>query len=109
MSYYRTGGNGKNSAIFPGPMTLFWWWTRKIRWGDFEFVKGDGSVGKGRGIGLEWPWKLVGKLMGVSVLTLLLVMVRYGKKDIVGVTAMTGMLRGANESLRVLVDKWTRH
>ena len=43
MSYYRENQDGKNTAIFPGPMVLFWWWTRKVRWGDFVYVKGDGS------------------------------------------------------------------
>jgi hypothetical protein len=35
VSWYRTGGAGKVSSIFPGPMLLFGWWVRKPRWGDY--------------------------------------------------------------------------
>ncbi|KAJ7185288.1 hypothetical protein C8R46DRAFT_1342594 [Mycena filopes] len=34
-SWYRTGGSGKVSSIFPGPMLLFGWWVRAPRWGDY--------------------------------------------------------------------------
>ncbi|EJD02413.1 FAD/NAD-binding domain-containing protein [Fomitiporia mediterranea MF3/22] len=37
-SYYRAGldGAGKNVAIWPGPVTAYWWETRKVRWSDYE-------------------------------------------------------------------------
>jgi hypothetical protein len=28
----RTGGDGKVYSIFPGPLTLFWWWLRTSIW-----------------------------------------------------------------------------
>ncbi|KAF7360625.1 hypothetical protein MVEN_00794200 [Mycena venus] len=36
MSWYRAGGEGKVSSIFPGPMFLFAWWVRKPRWEDYK-------------------------------------------------------------------------
>ncbi|KAF7358999.1 hypothetical protein MSAN_01240600 [Mycena sanguinolenta] len=38
-SWYRTGGNGKVSSIFPGPMFLYGWWIRRPKWEDYN-VKG---------------------------------------------------------------------
>ncbi|KAJ7184662.1 hypothetical protein C8R46DRAFT_464998 [Mycena filopes] len=38
-SWYRTGGEGKISSIFPGPMLLYGWWVRRPKWADFH-VKG---------------------------------------------------------------------
>ncbi|KAK7022100.1 hypothetical protein R3P38DRAFT_2959366 [Favolaschia claudopus] len=35
VSWYRIGGDGKISSIFPGPMMLFAWWLRKPRWSDY--------------------------------------------------------------------------
>ncbi|KAJ7769773.1 hypothetical protein B0H14DRAFT_2967291 [Mycena olivaceomarginata] len=34
-SWYRAGGEGKVSSIFPGPMFLFAWWVRRPRWEDY--------------------------------------------------------------------------
>ncbi|KAJ7753397.1 hypothetical protein DFH07DRAFT_513475 [Mycena maculata] len=36
--WYRTGGGGKISSIFPGagPSGLFWLWTRPPRWSDYK-------------------------------------------------------------------------
>ncbi|KAJ7689782.1 hypothetical protein B0H17DRAFT_1065875 [Mycena rosella] len=34
-SWYRTGGDGPISSIFPGPGILFWWWTRRPQWDDY--------------------------------------------------------------------------
>ncbi|KAJ7645054.1 hypothetical protein DFH06DRAFT_1425707, partial [Mycena polygramma] len=34
-SWYRAGGEGKVSSIFPGPMLLFGWWLRTPRWADY--------------------------------------------------------------------------
>ncbi|KAJ7060294.1 hypothetical protein C8F01DRAFT_1369948 [Mycena amicta] len=36
VSWYRRGGEGKVSSIFPGPMALFAWWVRRPVWGDYE-------------------------------------------------------------------------
>ncbi|KAJ6565930.1 hypothetical protein DFH09DRAFT_1034740 [Mycena vulgaris] len=39
VSWYRSGGEGKISSIFPGPMMLYAWWMRQPRWSDYT-VKG---------------------------------------------------------------------
>ncbi|KAJ7020477.1 hypothetical protein C8F04DRAFT_1143915 [Mycena alexandri] len=39
ISWYRTGGEGKISSIFPGPMLLYGWWVRRPKWDDYQ-VKG---------------------------------------------------------------------
>ncbi|KAJ7232049.1 hypothetical protein B0H12DRAFT_1029168, partial [Mycena haematopus] len=36
LSWYRTGGVGKVSSIFPGPMFLYGWWIRRPRWEDYN-------------------------------------------------------------------------
>jgi hypothetical protein len=36
VSWYRTGGEGKVSSIFPGPMMLYGWWMREPRWSDYK-------------------------------------------------------------------------
>ncbi|KAJ7758295.1 hypothetical protein B0H16DRAFT_649863 [Mycena metata] len=41
-SWYRTGGNGKIYATFPGPMTLFWWWLRRPNWDHYTFNSAAG-------------------------------------------------------------------
>ena len=41
-SWYRVGGRGRIVGTFPGPLMLFWWWVRKLRWEDHE-VKGPGA------------------------------------------------------------------
>lgn len=41
VSWYRAGGTGKITSLFPGPVTQFWWWMRKPVWADFEIVGGD--------------------------------------------------------------------
>lgn len=38
VSWYRAGGDGKVSSIFPGPLTLFWWWLRSPVWKDYKAV-----------------------------------------------------------------------
>ncbi|KAL5511121.1 hypothetical protein ACEPAH_4336 [Sanghuangporus vaninii] len=35
-SYYRAGGSGKNVAIWPGSVALYWWKARKVNWSDYE-------------------------------------------------------------------------
>ena len=43
-SWFRAGtqNNGKVSGVFPEPITMFWWWTRKPVWGNYE-VRGPGA------------------------------------------------------------------
>ncbi|KAJ7612203.1 hypothetical protein FB45DRAFT_760076, partial [Roridomyces roridus] len=43
VSWYRTGGEGKVSSIFPGPMALYASWLRKPRWGDYIVESGAGG------------------------------------------------------------------
>ncbi|KAF8891241.1 hypothetical protein BD779DRAFT_1514059 [Infundibulicybe gibba] len=40
-SYYRVGGNGKVAMIFPGPISLFWWWARRPNWTHYTVMKGS--------------------------------------------------------------------
>ncbi|KAJ7334902.1 hypothetical protein DFH08DRAFT_785005 [Mycena albidolilacea] len=35
ISWYRSGGEGKVSSIFPGSMLLYGWWVRRPRWEDY--------------------------------------------------------------------------
>ncbi|KAJ7689781.1 hypothetical protein B0H17DRAFT_1291851 [Mycena rosella] len=42
-SWYRTGGDGPISSIFPGPGILFWWWTRRPRWSDYRVDAASGQ------------------------------------------------------------------
>ncbi|KAJ7023565.1 hypothetical protein C8F04DRAFT_1213255 [Mycena alexandri] len=41
-SWYRTGGDGKVYATFPGPMTLFWCWLRRPNWDHYTFHSATG-------------------------------------------------------------------
>ena len=41
VSWYRVGGRGRIVSPFPGPLVLFWWWLRRLRWEDYE-VDGPG-------------------------------------------------------------------
>jgi hypothetical protein len=36
LSWYRSGGDGKVSSIFPGTMMLYAWWMRRPRWSDYR-------------------------------------------------------------------------
>ncbi|KAF7353949.1 hypothetical protein MVEN_01081300 [Mycena venus] len=36
VSWYRSGGEGKVSSIFPGPMMLYGWWVRRPKWEDYN-------------------------------------------------------------------------
>lgn len=47
-SWYRTGRTGKVFSIFPGPVSLFWWWSRTVTWGHYRTVGGEGWVLKQR-------------------------------------------------------------
>ncbi|KAI0000784.1 FAD/NAD-P-binding domain-containing protein [Russula compacta] len=35
-SWYRVARRGRIVGTFPGPLVLFWWWLRRIRWEDHE-------------------------------------------------------------------------
>lgn len=52
-SFYHIGNskNTKNVALFPGPVTLFWWMMLWPRWGDYDVVEGTRGM-RGR----EWLW-----------------------------------------------------
>jgi hypothetical protein len=41
-SWYRVGGHGRIASTFPGPLVLFWWWLRRVRWEDYE-IEGPGA------------------------------------------------------------------
>ncbi|KAI0038078.1 FAD/NAD(P)-binding domain-containing protein [Auriscalpium vulgare] len=65
-SYYRaSGGQGRNFAIFPGPVTLFWLIARNPEWGDYDVVGGERWARERRA-------KRAARLIVLSVLGLLL-------------------------------------
>ncbi|KAJ7165464.1 hypothetical protein C8R43DRAFT_986451 [Mycena crocata] len=73
LSWYRTGGAGKNYNIFPGSGTLFWWWMRRPRWEDYTVVEaGHGTV---LGWGHEVKREKVRRVMRRVLLAALLVVV----------------------------------
>ncbi|KAJ7061489.1 FAD/NAD-binding domain-containing protein [Mycena amicta] len=44
LSWYRIGGEGRISSIFPGPGTLFWWCLRRVVWKDYAVqLSGNGN------------------------------------------------------------------
>ncbi|KAI0052222.1 FAD/NAD-P-binding domain-containing protein [Auriscalpium vulgare] len=44
VSWYRAGNSGKIIGTFPGPVALYWWWLRAVRWNDYS-VEGKGKSG----------------------------------------------------------------
>jgi hypothetical protein len=66
-SWYRVGGRGRIASTFPGPLVLFWWWLRRIRWEDYE-IKGPGAV-EWRRRHAQWSYKSL--LVTVSLAGLL--------------------------------------
>ncbi|KAI0064568.1 FAD/NAD(P)-binding domain-containing protein [Artomyces pyxidatus] len=61
-SYYRADGqSGRNIAIFPGPVTLFWWLARRPRLADYHAVGAERFLRERRLQTLEW-WVFVGVL-----------------------------------------------
>ncbi|KAJ6500883.1 FAD/NAD-P-binding domain-containing protein [Mycena sanguinolenta] len=78
-SWYRVGGTGKISSIFPGSGTLFWWCTRKPRWSDYKVSgKSDWKDYVRRG-------QLVGVFSGASSLSMLAAaMIYFAKKSGLG-------------------------
>ncbi|KAH9989290.1 FAD/NAD-P-binding domain-containing protein [Russula vinacea] len=53
-SWYRVGGRGRVFSTFPGPLVLFWWWLRRVRWEDYE-IDGPGPGVK------EWRRRQAGR------------------------------------------------
>lgn len=43
-SWYRRGGNGKVSSIFPGAGSVFYLWLRRVKWSDYEVIGGRGEA-----------------------------------------------------------------
>jgi hypothetical protein len=58
VSWYRSGGDGKVSSVFPGPLTLLWWWLRSPVWKDYKVVGGDRLAKRRR-------WATIRNLIGV--------------------------------------------
>ncbi|TFK35451.1 hypothetical protein BDQ12DRAFT_688163 [Crucibulum laeve] len=42
FSWYRVGGTGKITNIFPGSGTTFWWWLRKPNWDHYTGIGVEG-------------------------------------------------------------------
>jgi hypothetical protein len=60
-SYYRAdGGEGRNVAIFPGPVTLFWWIANWVKFSDYK------AVGAER-FERERMWKKIRFVFGMAV------------------------------------------
>ncbi|KAI0033522.1 FAD/NAD(P)-binding domain-containing protein [Vararia minispora EC-137] len=50
QSYYRMrSADGRNVAIFPGPVTLFWWLARKVKFEDYKAVGAERFEKRRRG------------------------------------------------------------
>jgi hypothetical protein len=47
-SWYRVGGKGKVSAIFPWPTALLWWWSRRPIWDHYKVVGAERWLGSRR-------------------------------------------------------------
>jgi hypothetical protein len=63
VSWYRVGGNGKVTTIFPGLITLFWWWLRSPTWKDYKAVGAEKWAKRRRSVKI---WRFVG-LASLSV------------------------------------------
>ena len=47
-SWYRAANtSGKNIAMFPGPITLFWWWSLWTRWDDYIAIGAERWLSEG--------------------------------------------------------------
>jgi hypothetical protein len=73
VSWYRAGGDGKVTSIFPGPLTLFWWWLRSPVWKDYKAVGAEKWAKQRRWAKLR---KFVG-LISCAVLWIWLLSKRY--------------------------------
>ncbi|KAF9442531.1 FAD/NAD(P)-binding domain-containing protein [Macrolepiota fuliginosa MF-IS2] len=89
QSWYRVGGTGKITNIFPGATTLFWLWLRKPKWGDYT------------GLGLEeWLQRRQKNKMWNVVrwcVTLLLLL---------GAAAAVGVVLQRNGALPRWLERW---
>lgn len=68
-SWYRRDKTGKNVAIFPGPVTLFWWKLRKPCW-DHLICVGAEKWTRERRQGAVLKWAMASLLLAASVATL---------------------------------------
>jgi hypothetical protein len=64
-SWYRLNKVGRNIAIFPGPMALFWWKLRQPRWDHFISVGRERWAKEKGSPVVVMKWALL--LLGVSV------------------------------------------
>ncbi|KAJ7061553.1 hypothetical protein C8F01DRAFT_1369071, partial [Mycena amicta] len=55
-SWYRTGNTGKIHGLFPGSMTLFWWWLRRPKWANYKVVQAGGVRGEEGKWAPSKPW-----------------------------------------------------
>jgi hypothetical protein len=64
-SYYRgREADGRNIAIFPGPVTLFWWLAQRARLDDYVAVGAEGLERKRR---VRHMWAVVGAVLAVAL------------------------------------------
>ena len=71
-SWYRVGGRGRITSTFPGPLVLFWWWLRRVRWEDYE-IEGPGAEEWHRRHAPQWSYKSL--LVMVALVGLLVALV----------------------------------
>jgi hypothetical protein len=64
LSWYRKGGDGKVTSIFPGPGLLFWWWLRQPNWNHYKAV---GAERWARQMHLAGNRRLLQRLVGLAV------------------------------------------
>jgi hypothetical protein len=67
VSWYRSGKDGKNPQVFPGPVSLFWWWTSWVKWSDYEILGGEKWLWERKVFGLA-KWTVLG--LGIAVYAL---------------------------------------
>ena len=65
-SWYQ-GGRGRNAQIFPGPVTMFWLWTLRMRWGDYTAVGAEKFTRERR---IRKALKAIGLLIFVVLISL---------------------------------------
>ncbi|KAJ7612215.1 FAD/NAD-binding domain-containing protein [Roridomyces roridus] len=95
-SWYRVGGTGRITNIFPGPGTLFWWWTRRVKWSDYKVVGARG-----------WTWRVWRRdIKRAFILALAIGMgfyVRYGRGEIPEMMARSQVLTRMSAVMRAVV------
>ncbi|KAI5119480.1 hypothetical protein M0805_009504 [Coniferiporia weirii] len=101
-SYYRQGMTGKNFAIFPGPLMLFWWWARRPRWEDYEAYGAEAWIKE------RQRWKLARRLLTTGLLaSLITVIARPQLRDALVAAGVSGLLSDAWEGLASLVGRYS--